>query len=249
MTAQVDHFELMTALVYRASDSNEPYSLLARHFARLRTAHAAFAQERPESWCARVRMPDEAQILEALQGAVHDAQAEGKQGDLRLRLRIQPDGRSAAEAFLLTPMPSYPVRLVLDDRPTRYDEPHMRYKTTRRREYDESRLRQHATLHPSEDPIDPPFDVILFNAAGEVTETTIANIAFRFGGALEEPYLTPRANCGLLQGVMRTELLEAGRIREGSVTIEQVKRAAQAGQLDIICFNAIRGVFSAYMQA
>lgn len=60
-----------------------------------------------------------------------------------------------------------------------------------------------------------------------MTETTIANIAFRFGGALEEPYLTPRANCGLLQGVMRTELLEAGRIREGSVTIEQVKRAAQ----------------------
>lgn len=94
MTAQDDHFELMTALVYRASDSNEPYSLLARHFARLRTAHAAFAQERPESWCARVRMPDEAQILEALQGAVHDAQAEGKQGDLRVSLSGLPSGGS-----------------------------------------------------------------------------------------------------------------------------------------------------------
>lgn len=180
-----------------------------------------------------------------------------------------------------------PVRLVLDDRPSSYSDPCMRYKTTRRKKYDDARSRRGepscppfstlhaltpspicpgATLHPSDAPDAPPFDAILWNAKGEVTETTIANIAFRFRDRPHEPYLTPRTECGLLQGVMRSELLEIGSIQEATILVEEVKKAArvstlcyhqetpqliiarlQDNSLSVICFNAVRGIFSAYV--
>lgn len=85
----------------------------------------------------------------------------------KIRLLVDQDGRPKVEAFPLAPMPSCanrfrvplfwferlgdrlltaspcadPVRLVLDDRPTSYDEPFLRFKTTRRAVYDEARAR------------------------------------------------------------------------------------------------------------
>ncbi|GAA6002739.1 hypothetical protein JCM10207_007652 [Rhodosporidiobolus poonsookiae] len=144
-------------------------------------------------------------------------------------------------------MPSYPVRLALDNYRTNYDNPYLRHKTTERGTYDRCRARHGATLHPSSDPTDPPFDVILVNAAGEVTETSISNIAFRFSGDASAPYITPRSSCGLLEGVQRAELLEKGEIVEGVVTVQQLKEAVRADSVEIICFNGVRGVFKAYV--
>ena len=54
-------------------------------------------------------------------------------------------------------------------------------------------------------------EVILLNERGEVCEGTITNIFVDFGdGAL----VTPALACGLLPGVLRGELLDAGRARE-----------------------------------
>lgn len=65
---------------------------------------------------------------------------------------------------------------------------------------------------------------------------------------------------------MRAELLEKGEIKEGVVTIDDLREAAkvreprsllltllltrslrQRGALEIICFNGVRGVFPAYI--
>ncbi|KAG0661865.1 hypothetical protein C6P46_003756 [Rhodotorula mucilaginosa] len=224
-------FQLMTALVYRADSPADPFPLLARHFTRLRRAHAALAEERPDCWCASRSMPNDDAMLAALQEAVARVQGEGMKGDLRIRLTVKGDGQPKVEAFPLAPMPSYPVRLVLDDRPTSYSDPFLRCKTTQRRVYDDARARHGATLHPSEDLAGPPFDTVLFNPALEITETTISNIAFRFDSAKEKPFTTPKADCGLLEGVMRAELLERGELVEEVVTLAEVKEAAEVSNL------------------
>jgi hypothetical protein len=78
-------FQLMTALVYRADSPADPFPLLARHFTRLRRAHAALAEERPDCWCASRSMPNDDAMLAALQEAVARVQGEGMKGDLRVR--------------------------------------------------------------------------------------------------------------------------------------------------------------------
>ncbi|BGP12407.1 hypothetical protein JCM10213v2_000323 [Rhodosporidiobolus nylandii] len=170
-------------------------------------------------------MPTDDTMLAELDRAVKQAREGGDEGDLRVD----------------------PVRLVFDDRSTDYDDPFLRSKTSKRAKYDDARERQGATLQSYPDPSAPPFDVILFNRAGEVTETTISNIAFRFSGNSATPFITPVSACGILEGVQRAELLEKGEVVEGVVKVEEVKRAVEAGTLEIICFNGVRGVFKAYI--
>lgn len=62
-------------------------------------------------------------------------------------------------------------------------------------------------------------DVLLWNDAGELTETTTANIVVKIQGE----WLTPPISSGLLPGVMREELLTQGIIREAPVLKERVK--------------------------
>jgi para-aminobenzoate synthetase/4-amino-4-deoxychorismate lyase len=53
-------------------------------------------------------------------------------------------------------------------------------------------------------------DVLLWNERGEITESTIANVVADIGGER----VTPPLACGLLPGVFRGALLEAGEIQE-----------------------------------
>jgi para-aminobenzoate synthetase/4-amino-4-deoxychorismate lyase len=86
------------------------------------------------------------------------------------------------------------------------------HKTTHRREYNE-RLAQHPEC----------WDVLLWNEHGEVTEFTRGNVVVEIDGEL----LTPALRCGLLAGTFRAELLEAGRIRETVVRIDDLARASR----------------------
>ena len=80
---------------------------------------------------------------------------------------------------------------------------------------------------------DDETDALLSNERGEITETTIMNVAvFRDGR-----WITPHVSCGLLSGVMREELLALGEIVEGVIQA----RDLQPGEV-IRCFNALRGV-------
>ena len=76
-------------------------------------------------------------------------------------------------------------------------------------------------------------DAILQNENGELTETCVANLALEMDGAL----LTPSAECGLLPGVLRAEMLARGELREAKLTPQDLRRADAVFRL-----NALRGL-------
>jgi para-aminobenzoate synthetase/4-amino-4-deoxychorismate lyase len=86
------------------------------------------------------------------------------------------------------------------------------HKTTRRRRYEQA-----AARHPRAD------DVVLVNDRGQVTETTIANLAVRLGGT----WFTPPLRAGCLPGVERGRLLRRGVLRERELTPADVRGAEE----------------------
>ncbi|MNW08902.1 hypothetical protein D3C71_2057730 [compost metagenome] len=64
------------------------------------------------------------------------------------------------------------------------------------------------------------FDTVLWNEAGEVTETTRGNIAALIDGR----WITPALHCGLLPGVGRAVALDAGHVEEGVIRLADVPR-------------------------
>jgi len=75
-------------------------------------------------------------------------------------------------------------------------------------------------------------DVLLWNAAGEVTEFTVANLVVDMDGHR----MTPPVDSGLLPGTFRAELLARGEIRERILTREDVRRATR-----VWLVNSLRG--------
>ncbi len=86
------------------------------------------------------------------------------------------------------------------------------HKTTTRDAYD-----RHRAEHPE------VFDVLLWNERRELTEFTRGNLVVELGGVR----VTPPRGCGLLAGVYRAELLEAGAIQEGVVSIDDLPRCTR----------------------
>ena len=56
--------------------------------------------------------------------------------------------------------------------------------------------------------------MLLWNERGEITESTIANVVAELDGV----GVTPPVECGLLPGVFRAALLEAGELQERVIT-------------------------------
>jgi len=86
------------------------------------------------------------------------------------------------------------------------------HKTTRRDVYD-----HHKAAHPD------VWDVLLWNERHEVTEFTRGNVVIERDGAL----LTPARECGLLGGVFRQELLDAGTVVEAVIPVDDLSRATR----------------------
>jgi len=80
------------------------------------------------------------------------------------------------------------------------------------------------------------FDLILWNEAGELTEGSFGNIALEIDGQ----WLTPRAQAGLLPGVLREQLLAEGRAREAALTLDDLAEGFWLG-------NALRGLMRAVL--
>ena len=124
-------------------------------------------------------------------------------------VQLHAGGQPRAEAFALQPTPE-PVRLQLAGRPL--PEAHgefVRYKTTRRAHY--------TALAPTTPGV---FDTVLWNEAGEITETTFGNIAMLLDGR----WVTPPLACGLLPGVGRAVALREGRLTEAVVRLQDLPR-------------------------
>lgn len=178
---------------------------LDAHLARLRAAAEHFGHRL-----------DEAAVLQALNqlAAAHPT------GVHKVRLRVAADGQVHAEAAALPQPAATPPCVRLADRPMPAADDFIRHKTTRRQAY--------APFAPSAG----SFDTLLFNAAGELTEFTIGNLALK----LDDRWWTPPAASGLLPGVMRAELLSQGLLRERVLTLGDLERAQ-----GIALINSVRG--------
>ena len=188
----------------------EGYFLLQEHLRRLHDSAV---------W-AGIRLPSG-----AAQAALQTAATGFPQTPQRVRLELGADGELRVEA---TPL-AWPGRrlwtLALAAVPVDAADPLLFHKTTRRDIYDQARAQQ-----PTAD------DVLLWNRRGELTETTLANLAFLRGGA----WHTPPLRCGLLPGTLRAALLRQGRIREGVL-----RRDELATMPALAVFNSVRGWIAA----
>jgi para-aminobenzoate synthetase/4-amino-4-deoxychorismate lyase len=174
----------------------EGYAHLPQHLARLRDS-AAYFGFRLDSGAARAAL-DEA--VAGLDGA-----------DQRVRLQLERDGGLSTETRALPETASGTVRVALvEDDPVDPDEVWLFHKTTRRATYDRRRERR-----PDVD------DVVLVNGRGEVTETTIANLAVRLAGR----WVTPPREAGLLGGTYREVLVREGWLEERPVTVAEARAA------------------------
>lgn len=166
---------------------------------------------------------DRPEVIEALAEAVADGE-----GPLRVRVAIGREGNvmvevaAAPSRFLLGPGPaSGAIRLELDLDPVDPADPSLYVKTTDRSRYDVRRRR-----HPAAD------DVLLTNTLGNVTESTIANVAVLLGGR----WVTPPVDEGLLPGVLRGRLVDEGALVERPVSVAEAREAE-----GLALVNSVRG--------
>lgn len=139
---------------------------------------------------------------------------------LRVQLVLHPDGEVRVEVSA-TPTAHEPVWLAVDDMPVDPTDVLLFHKTTRRNVYEEA-----AARHPQAD------DVVLINQLHRLTETTIGNLAVRFG----PQWVTPPLDDGCLPGVYRAELLEKGELIEESIAVD---RLGEADELAVV--SSLRG--------
>lgn len=132
-----------------------------------------------------------------------------QRGTKLLRLVLRGDGSYDLQTRPLLDLPE-PVRLALDTVPVDPNSPFVHHKTTRREHYQQARER-----HPQAD------DVVLVNPAGQVTETTIANLAVRLGST----WFTPPVSDGCLPGVGRALALASGKLVERSISTDELLAA------------------------
>jgi para-aminobenzoate synthetase/4-amino-4-deoxychorismate lyase len=129
-----------------------------------------------------------------------------------VRLTLGRNGELDTTVRDLPPASDGAVRVALDDQPVDPSDLWLFNKTTRRAPYERRRERR-----PDVD------DVLLVNDRGEVTESTIANLAVRIDGR----WVTPPIEAGLLPGIYRAVLLREGSLEERPVTIGEVRAAEE----------------------
>ncbi|MBN9330655.1 MAG: bifunctional aminodeoxychorismate synthase component I/aminotransferase [Comamonas sp. SCN 67-35] len=208
--------------VERASAPFDLLETLALEGGALR--HRAEHLARMAQGAAHFGLPwDEARV----QACLDTLCATHPQGLWRARLRLDALGAPHVEAFTLQATAT-PVVLALADQP--FAEAHgefTRHKTTRRAHY--------AAFAP------PPgaFDTVLYNMAGEITESTFGNVAAWLDGR----WITPALACGLLPGVGRAVALREGRVREGVLRLKDVPRVERWAFI-----NSLRGWLDARLR-
>ncbi|SDE99317.1 para-aminobenzoate synthetase / 4-amino-4-deoxychorismate lyase [Blastococcus aurantiacus] len=139
----------------------------------------------------------------------------------RVRLVLRRDGGLEIEVAPPPAAVDGPVRLAVDPEPVDADDVWLRHKTTRRDVYTER-----AARWPAAD------DVVLTSSRGEVTETTIANLAVRLDGR----WWTPPVSSGCLPGVERGRLVAAGRLHQRPLTPDDL-----TGAEELAVVNSLRG--------
>ena len=150
--------------------------------------------------------------------------------ELRCRLTLEADGTVEIKAAPM-PMPAQSEWVLeISDQRLRSDDPWLRYKTTERSLYDDTR----ANLPRGVD------EVLFLNERDEVCEGTITNIFVTLDSG---EMVTPPVSCGLLPGVLRQSLLDAGEVKEQVVDLPML-HAAKAVHVG----NSLRGLIPARLK-
>ncbi len=198
-------FALLETLLWTPA---EGYTLLERHVARLE-ASAEYFDYPLDPAAVRQRLADLARTLTARPHKV--------------RLLAARDGAVTLDAEpIAIPSADLPRPVALAHTPVDRSDAFLYHKTTHRKVYAEALASR------------PGFeDVILFNAEGEVTESTRANVAAEIGGVL----CTPPVACGLLAGTCRAQLLEDGVLTERVIAIDELLHSPR-----VFLINSVRGM-------
>jgi para-aminobenzoate synthetase / 4-amino-4-deoxychorismate lyase len=191
LTARRPAFELLETMRH---DPGEGVTHLDRHLARLGASADYFG----------FRF-DETDTREAVEKAV----ASAPNRPCRVRLALARTGALRAACTAL-PVDPQAIRLAIDDVGQDPRDAFLFHKTTLRQRFEDAKRR-----HPGVD------DVVMVNEEGEVTESTIANVAVKLDGR----WVTPPLEAGLLPGIGRAVAIEEGRMSERAVTVAQVRTA------------------------
>jgi para-aminobenzoate synthetase/4-amino-4-deoxychorismate lyase len=161
--------------------------------------------------------------------ATLDSGAAAFRAPVRVRLLVSRSGQIRLEARPLVAASTAPWRLQLAAQPIDDQNPFLYHKTTCRRVYDA------ATAE-----LDGCDDVLLWNSAGCITETTRANVIV----CLRGQQYTPPVSSGLLAGTYRRWLLEHTALEEREITLEELGNADS-----IAIVNSVRGRLPARLES
>ncbi|HEY1710098.1 MAG TPA: aminodeoxychorismate synthase component I [Rhizomicrobium sp.] len=142
---------------------------------------------------------------------------------LRVRLTLDEDGAFACTAAKLGP-PQTSWRYLLSSRRVSSGDVLLRHKTTWREMYEAEAVNAKTD------------EVIFQNERGEITEGSRSNVFVRIDGKL----LTPPPEAGLLDGILRREMLDEGACAEATLTPADLERADE-----VWLGNSLRGLVRA----
>jgi para-aminobenzoate synthetase/4-amino-4-deoxychorismate lyase len=204
LTPQPHAFDLIETLLWMPESG---YYLLEEHLTRLSYSAEYFGF---------------AYKAEAVQQALQVCTRTLSPKPHKVRLVLQKTGQTHSTA---TPLPKQFqtfAPLPLAEKPIDSRNVFLYHKTTERQVYDAA-----LQIQPGRS------NILLFNEAGEVTETAIANVAFEIDGIL----YTPPTHCGLLPGTCRAHLLKQGILRERVIRVEEALQNP-----NMYLMNAVRGL-------
>jgi para-aminobenzoate synthetase/4-amino-4-deoxychorismate lyase len=163
---------------------------------------------------------NESAICDALAKAVEQAGLASK-----VRLLLARNGQISIETKPLPILASDTLSVAIAPLPVSSDDFRLRHKTTLRDFYDSARRASGAD------------EVVFVDTSGFVTEGSFTNVFVDRLGVL----LTPPTSRGLLPGVLRAALLDAGRAREADLRVEDLNDGFYLG-------NAVRGLVAAQLR-
>lgn len=141
----------------------------------------------------------------------------------RVRLLLARSGAVALEAGEMPAVGTGPMLCAVLPLPVAADDWRLRHKTSDRGFYDAARKAAHA--HGAD-------EALLMRDDGLITEGSFTNVFVRRS---DGRLITPRADLGLLPGVLRQSLIDADKVVEGDITIDHLTEGFLVG-------NALRGL-------
>lgn len=146
----------------------------------------------------------------------------GKKRTSTARLLLSPTGAMAIEVKPIERHGQEPVTVELRPLPVDPADPRLRFKTTDRRFYDDSRRDSAA------------FEVVFTDPQGFITEGSFTTVFVERDGRL----LTPPLGRGLLPGILRSSLIDSGRAMEADLRPDDLADGFFVG-------NMVRGLIPA----